>query len=279
MRGIALAIVSFVLLSCKRSEVKLDRNAYSVKPVIVALPETASVEVKETFSGIVLADVLTPVLPDVPGRFTGYTVSEGQFVSKDATIGYVDRKLPGMDFRKHPVKAPVSGYIHLLDVKPGQKVSPNTPLAQIYMNKFVEVELPSSYYHKVALGERMEILDRDTLESRIYFKSSVIDPRTQTFKVRAKVRNIPLGKVVKVRLTIERTDGSLTVPTEAVMGLDRKFVFVVSKGRAYKRIVEVGISNEKLTQVISGLSAKDTVVVQGNRVLYEGDSVKIVERR
>ncbi len=59
-------------------------------------------------------------------------------------------------------------------------------------------------------------------------------------------------------------------------------VFLLSEGKAVKRDVELGISNDRLQEITSGLAVDETVVIGPARALSklkEGDSVKEIEKK
>jgi HlyD family secretion protein len=59
-------------------------------------------------------------------------------------------------------------------------------------------------------------------------------------------------------------------------------VFLLIDGKAVKRDVELGISNDRLQEIISGLAVDETVVIGPARALSklkEGDSVKEIEKK
>jgi HlyD family secretion protein len=60
------------------------------------------------------------------------------------------------------------------------------------------------------------------------------------------------------------------------------YVFILVDGKAVKKPVELGISNDSVQEVISGLSLEDEVIIGPARVLSklsDGDSVKEIEKK
>ncbi len=269
---IPLLVVLMISQGCRRGRV-VEAQEEKVVPVRVALPRTGSIEESITLSGMISADPLTPVLPDVPGKFIRYTVSEGQRVRKGQVVAYLDRKMPGMEYREYPVEAPVSGRIHLLNIPSGQMVSPQTPIAQIYGRTYLQVKVPGIYFRSIRTGDAVRV---DGREGRIYYRSSILDPMTSTFEIRAGIDGI-VGQMVDAEIVVRRSDSALLVPTSAVVGVETKSVFVVKDGIARRRVVKVGISNEDWTEILDGLSPDDTVVVLGNRNLVDGMKVRVVQ--
>jgi len=68
----------------------------------------------------------------------------------------------------------------------------------------------------------------------------------------------------------------LRIPTEALLEDSRVLVYAADEGRLYVRKVEVGLSNWKLTEVISGLKAGEQVVTSIDREgVEDGALVKL----
>jgi len=68
----------------------------------------------------------------------------------------------------------------------------------------------------------------------------------------------------------------LAVPKDAIVERGgRPVVFVVQDGKVKERPVEVGLRDRARAEVISGVSAGDTVVVEGAQALKDGDTVMV----
>ncbi len=271
-RFIPLLVALMMVQGCRKGKV-VEAQEEKVVPVRVALPRTGAIEESITIAGVISADPLTPVLPDVPGKFIRYTVSEGQRVRRGQVIAYLDRKMPGMDYREYPVEAPVSGRVHLLNIPSGQMVSPQSPIAQIYGSPNLQLRVPGIYFRSIRVGDVVRV---DGREARIYYKSSILDPMTSTFEVRARMDGV-VGQMVDAEVVVRRSDSALLIPTSALLGVETKSVFVVKDGVARRRVVKVGISNGDWTEILEGLNPEDTVVILGNRNLVDGMKVRVVQ--
>ena len=68
----------------------------------------------------------------------------------------------------------------------------------------------------------------------------------------------------------------LVVPTTAVRSSDgRSVVFVMRDDRVERRAVSIGAASGDQTEVLSGVSAGERVVVEGPPTLKDGDKVKV----
>jgi len=110
---------------------------------------------------------------------------------------------------------------------------------------------------------------------------TVVDPATGSVKLRAmfdnKDRKLFPAQFVNVRLLVNTLPGQTTVPVPAVQrGADGAYVFVVRPDKTVtQRNVKIGIQDGDKMQILSGLQAGDTVVVDGADRLRDGADVEV----
>ena len=85
------------------------------------------------------------------------------------------------------------------------------------------------------------------------------------------------GVYANVTLTASPKADVLTIPVQAiVMRDDQQTVFVVDdKGVVQRRVLNVGYTNDKLAEIVSGLDEKDTIVIEGHNKLREGSRIDL----
>jgi membrane fusion protein (multidrug efflux system) len=78
-------------------------------------------------------------------------------------------------------------------------------------------------------------------------------------------------------IAAQKTDAVL-VPREAVVqqGL-RSIVFVNDNGRASARQVEIGMTDDRSTEIVNGLAPGEPIVVVGQAALRDGAAIQVVE--
>lgn len=123
----------------------------------------------------------------------------------------------------------------------------------------------------------------DELDSvgKLSFIDPVVSTDSRSILLRALVPNkgvLRSGLFVHVRLDLDAHDDALVVPVSAVLlELGGSYAFVVdAKNIARRRLVQTGLSDDKLIEIVSGLKAGDKVVTVGQFRLSDGDTVKIV---
>ena len=123
-------------------------------------------------------------------------------------------------------------------------------------------------------------LGEKTLSGKITNISPVADPASRTFKVRVAPEEeqevVKAGMFVNVAVAVEKRKDVLLVPRAAIVQQgNESFVFIVQEGQALQRKVVVGLSNDRLSEIISGLDEGQQVVTQGNKSLRSKDQVKV----
>jgi multidrug efflux system membrane fusion protein len=110
---------------------------------------------------------------------------------------------------------------------------------------------------------------------------SVVDPTTGSVKLRAlfdnKDNKLFPAQFVNIRLLVDTLHNQTVVPVAAIQrGADGSFVFVVTPEKTVtQRTVTTGVQDGNNIQILSGVKAGDTVVVDGADRLRDGADVEI----
>ena len=110
---------------------------------------------------------------------------------------------------------------------------------------------------------------------------TVVDPATGSVKLRAMFDNkdnlLFPSQFVNVRLLVNTLRNQTVVPVPAVQrGADGNYVFLVRPDKTVaQRAVQTGIQDGDKMQILSGLRAGDTVVVDGADRLRDGADIEI----
>jgi multidrug efflux pump subunit AcrA (membrane-fusion protein) len=83
---------------------------------------------------------------------------------------------------------------------------------------------------------------------------------------------------VETEFLIDDRPSVVQIPYEIIDRQDgRPFVYVIEDGRAFKRYVQIGEGVDRMMEVIKGLSAGETVVVDGVDDVFDGAMIWIQE--
>ncbi len=183
------------------------------------------------------------------------------------------------------IRAPFTGIVSELPVKPGNEVQVGTQLFQLARRDRLEVALgiePDEVI-RVHAGAPVSVTpifgSGKGVQTEVSQVNAVVDPGTRLVDVIVRLTG-PLarpflpGMRVKGALTV-KVENALAVPRSAVLRDDSgAYLFVVRAGKAHRVAVRPGMETGGLVGVSGDLKAGDQVVVQGNYELSDGMSVR-----
>lgn len=190
---------------------------------------------------------------------------------------------------KMKISIPISGIItELPHYTQGSQIQQGNPLVTImdYSRMYVDVSLPENTMTEIETGQKVQItnysLPDDTLSGTITEMSPAIDVNTRTFLGRVRFNNPKLlirpGMFVKALIKVNQKDDIVVIPKEVIISDQRgKRVFVVQENTAFERIIETGMENEEMVEVISGLEVNERLVVKGFETLRDRSKVKVLQ--
>lgn len=215
------------------------------------------------------------------GRDETPTAGEAAVIQAEAAL-----ELARAQLANAVIKSPVEGVVSFRNADPGEMASPGVPLLGIVSNRrvHVEISLTEELMGKVREGllvqVRLDAFPGRTFTGRLANLAPTADPRTRSFSARVLLEN-PTGQLrpgmfATVALATEKRSGVVTVPTVAVIDRNgQSAVFVVQDGRAVERPVTIGLSNSQVSEVKSGLSPGEQVIVRGQLQLADGVAVRV----
>ena len=188
------------------------------------------------------------------------------------------------------VKAPISGYIASRNANKGQMVAAGAEIFSIKATQNVEAQInvTEAVISEVAVGTKavvnVKAADAGNIEGTVTNVSPVKNAQTGMYLVCVAVENadgkIKDGMFADITLTLNDSVDALAIPSEAVLE-DKdgtKYVYIASDNKAKRKNIKIGIINDKYTEVVSGISEKDKVIVSGKDYLSEiNNKIRIVK--
>jgi len=182
------------------------------------------------------------------------------------------------------IVAPISGIVVERMVKVGQTLSEGNPVMWITdpASLLARIQVPQSELGKFDVGQVASLqfdalpgLSQEAVVSRI---SPTVDPATGTFRVQlsmnAPQHGIAAGMFSRVQIAVERHDNVMLLPQTAIIHEDTDtVVYVVTDGEARRRVIQTGISDAGMTEILAGLESHETVILSGSSSLREGTPV------
>ncbi|MBR9974147.1 MAG: efflux RND transporter periplasmic adaptor subunit [Bacteroidetes bacterium] len=189
-----------------------------------------------------------------------------------------------------PVISPIAGTVTERHVDVGSMVSARDPLITVsdMRSLVVKVQVHEQYFSALGKGRKLKLslnaYSGDTLHGYIDLVYPHVDASTRTVLVDIRIVNparplIP-GMLAEVQLPVIRERTSLMIPERAVLKTpdETSIVFIVqADGTARRRIVETGVIEGGMIEIVSGLQAGETVVTDGQERLRDGVLVKVVK--
>ena len=185
--------------------------------------------------------------------------------------------------------APFSGIIAEKNMEAGENVAPGMPVARLVTASAltVRISVPETEMSSVMAGQKAEVtitaLGGETFTAKVIEKGVVASPLSRTYEVKLKLEKpdkaIMPGMVAEVSLQPHKADSRpLCVIPAHIVQIDehnRSFVWSVRDGKAHKRVI---VCDEYMADgviVSSGLSANDSIIVEGQQKVCEGTEVAL----
>ena len=183
---------------------------------------------------------------------------------------------------------PISGIVTAVNVSMGDLSSPGAVLVTVAKINRMKVifNLNESDAVNLGLGEKVKIYSESRPDTKVDGQLSQLsksaDVQSRSFEIKALFTNtadkwFKPGMFCKVDIQISARANSLLIPNSAIQsdGVTDK-VFVIRGGKAYPQAVQTGVTDGISTEIIKGLSERDTVGTVGINNLKDGSPVNIV---
>jgi RND family efflux transporter MFP subunit len=188
---------------------------------------------------------------------------------------------------KTEIRAPFSGTIDEVFVERGQVVSagPQGLMRIVNLNNmYVSTSIPESYIGKLKVGTQVDVyltsLNKN-YKGKVRQIGNFINPNNRSFGIEVSIPNpenlLRPNQVAKLKVIDYTVKNAIVVPSNVIQedGKGNQFVFVAtnSNGKtatAKKAMVTTGKSSDNVTEILSGLSANDIIVIEGVNTISEG---------
>jgi RND family efflux transporter MFP subunit len=224
----------------------------------------------------------------------GRKKEEVQASVKGLTQAEVDVKVARLNLEKTRIRAPFAGIVTDIKLSPKERLDPGRELFTLVDISRIKVKAKvlESEVGKVVAGRdvdlRFSAFTGRSFKGRIEAVSPVISAEDKTCGVYVTMDNpseeIKPGMHAEVEFPTEIFTDRLLVPQQAILVRGgRKLVFAVEGDMAKWRYIEVGLENERFAEVLPGkepgwgVSAGDTVIIEGHITLAHDTKVSIVQ--
>ena len=183
------------------------------------------------------------------------------------------------------ILAPEAGVVTEIKFKVGQTPGQGAQFATIAkLNKVIlklNVTSKDIGFFKKGANATVKVAD-ETFTGKVSLIPLAADPTTHFFPVEItfdnKAKKLLPGMYVTAELDARQVEG-IVVPAEAIVyrnGINIIWT-VTPEGKALRKIVKIGVQTKNDIQVLEGLEGNETIIVEGQSKMNDGDKVLVVE--
>ncbi len=186
------------------------------------------------------------------------------------------------------IYAPFSGVLGIAAVSEGALIEPGTAIVNLDKIDVIDVDfnVPEKLFSQVKKGQTVALrsvaLPDKVFQGTVSVINSRVDQNTRSFTVRVKVNNqnneLRPGMLMQVNIK-EPPINVIVIPEAAVIANGtRHYVFLLEDNQNVKKqLIQLGTRIKGKVVVTEGLSAGETIIVEGGFKLKNGDKVKVIK--
>jgi membrane fusion protein, multidrug efflux system len=185
------------------------------------------------------------------------------------------------------IKAPFDGVVTARFIKRGNTLQAGVQAFRVTKLDRLQANLhvPERDIHKLRAGHPVKLTvdawPGKVFDGAIIRVNPVVDAGSGTVKVTAQMQSgqseLKPGMFGRVEILYDKRDNAILVDRDAVLTEDaQQSVFVISEGKARRRLIKTGYSDAYNYEVVEGLQAGDQVVTTGQSNLKDDAKVQAV---
>jgi membrane fusion protein, macrolide-specific efflux system len=295
MKGLWKVLAAVILVAAGAAVVVVKKRSAPAQESRIVRAERGDISATIQATGVVEPQNRVEIKPPIAGRAEEILVREGESVRKGQVVAWMSSseraalvdaaRAKGAEELRHweelykpaPLVAPLSGVVIARKVEPGQTLTAQDAVLVMSNRLIVKAQVDETDIGKVRLRQPATIvLDAFAEEpisgtvDHIAFEAKTVNNVT-IYEVQVAPERVPefmrSGMTANVLFLIGEKKDVVTVPSDAVqLGDNGLFVLLpTEKGRPERRPVTTGLSNGKQTEITSGLSDGDTLLVRSVR--------------
>jgi HlyD family secretion protein len=185
------------------------------------------------------------------------------------------------------IRSPIDGVVTDRPLYVGDLAAANQPILTVMdvSSLVAKAHLPQSEAAQLKVGDMAQIKVAEVNEpvgGRVSLVSPALDPGSTTVEVWVETRkaspSLKPGMTVSLEMTAKSVKDAIAVLTAAVFKNTDGSYYVLVAGtdkKAHQKIVQLGVKNADLTQITSGITAGESVIVSGGYAVPDGTSIEI----
>ena len=282
---ILIAIIAIAIFSAKAKRGPSNEVTREINPIV------GNIQTTITSTAAVQPQNRLEIKPPINGRIDEILVKEGDKVKTGQTLAWMSSteraalldsaRSYGAEAMKYwedvykptPLMSPIDGEVIVSTDEPGQTVTSADTVIVLSDHLIVQAQVDETDIGGVAVGQEAlinldaypEIKVKGKVD-HIYYESKLVN-NVNIYQVDIVPETVPQvfrsGMSATVDITVKTSDNALLIPLEAVKRNKDGTYVLLSQGIGRKPAehkVELGISDNKNVEVISGLSEKDKII-------------------
>ncbi len=296
-RSIAICAILTLSLAMVFLFFRVRTNTNSQFTTEEVRPVVGDIKLTVITTGVVEPQNRLEIKPSINGRAEEILIKDGDKVKKgqilarmssteraalvDAARSQGDEALDYWEevYKQTPIISPIDGEVIVRSIEPGQTVTTNDTLLVLSDRLIVNAQFDETDIGRVRVGQEAVIaLDAypnvkiKGIVDHIAYESQLINNVT-IYDVEIVPRRVPpffrSGMSANVEVVEKKREGAILIPVEAInrdQGITYVKVRKKPENTIEERVVEIGLSDEKSVEVVSGLTTEDILIVQDNIV-------------
>jgi RND family efflux transporter MFP subunit len=159
---------------------------------------------------------------------------------------------------------------------------------------YIEAEIPERYLTTVTVGKDVAVnipMLSSTLQSKVRQTGNYINPNNRSFRIEVNVPNedgqVKPNLTARLRINDYTNPKALLIPISVISenAQGEQYVYVANAAAgdpqeaiAERKIITTGLTQGDYTEVISGITEGDAIIVEGARTVKDGQEVKILNQ-
>ncbi len=291
-RSASFIIILVCLAACTLIFMKARKGQEPAETGSEIKPAVGSLQVTISSTGTVYPKNRLEVKPPVSGRVEEVLVKEGESVKIGQVLAWMssteraalldaaseqgEEKLKYWQkiYKPIPLKAPINGEVIVATTQPGQTVAASDAVIVLSDQLIIRAQVDETDIGKIKLDQNatlaLDAYPNNKIGAKVehvYYESQTVN-NVIIYKVDLVPENAPeffrSGMSASVDFIVESKENALILPVEAVQqdkGEDYVLVKQEGSSKPVKRVVRIGITEGDNCEILSGITAADTIVV------------------
>lgn len=235
-------------------------------------------------TGDISRTVYDQLLSEVETSRQAIATGEAAVVEAKSRVAMADKAIGDL-----VIRSPFNGFVTDRAVTVGEYVGPGARVATVMRLDPIKLRMlvPEMAAAGVKRGQRVtavvEALGGRTVTGTVTAVNATLDPATRATVVEATIPNagatVSAQMFATARIELGKADPGVFVPGSAIIpdpNTNSFHAFVVDRGVARLRVLQIGGEEQGLVRVRSGLRAGEVVATRGADQLYDGARVTVI---